>query len=77
MPSTPARRKHRIPYENRNLDWKVAIVGTKLFLYWKGSMMPTYTFVKTEGKWWIGHGFRDISVRSVIEWVRSQPEPGT
>lgn len=76
MTRMPHRRKPRIPYEARNSNWRVNILGHTLFIYWKEELMPRYKFIKKEGQsWWQGHGYRDTSVKGIMDWVREQPKP--
>lgn len=55
-------------------DWRPAVRGFKLFIYWRNEMTPRYIFEKksTLGNW-IGHGQYFMSMTKVLEWVRSQP----
>lgn len=67
------RRKSPMPNATRDEDWTAAIKKTKLFLYKKGELMPTFIFVKRENtRYWEGHGCVHQSVPDAIAWARSQ-----
>lgn len=73
----PGKRKPLPAWATTDRDWRVAIRGMKLFVYWRNDMTPTYTFVKrTDMGNWIGHGTYGQSVPQIIEWCRLQPRPG-
>lgn len=67
------RRRAPTPAAIRDEYWTAAIKKTKLFLYKKGELMPTYTFEKREGtRYWLGYGCTHQSVPEVIAWARLQ-----
>ena len=62
-----------MPTAARDDEWLSAIKKTRLFLYHRGELMPTYTFVKREGsRYWEGHRCVHQSVPEAIAWARSQ-----
>lgn len=67
------RRKSPVPNATRDEEWVTAIKKNKLFLYRKGELMPTYTFVKRDGtRYWEGHGCVHQSVPEAIAWAKSK-----
>lgn len=62
----------QFPHDAIKKPWCVALVGKKLFFYWKEECMPRFSFYKKNGMW-RGHGLRVKSVRDLMDWVDKQP----
>lgn len=56
-------------------DWKVAVVGDSLHVYWRSESMPRYTFRRRDGcPPWRGYDQSFPSMSRAVAWVRSREE---